>query len=182
MSSIDLKSKSWVELAKEPHHDAGDAIALPCRRRDLPRPMSKLRSVCFVGPSIEAPSSFLNFLDHTLLRLPRQSTEALCCPHSVAMLVRSVPRCATKLRPAVARANLRYAKPQCRRYSMPSSAASPVSQSSTAMLAPLLGELDRLAPSFKINGSQVQILQTPAEFYETLKVRDSHGSRWQMAG
>jgi phosphatidylserine/phosphatidylglycerophosphate/cardiolipin synthase-like enzyme len=39
------------------------------------------------------------------------------------------------------------------------------------MLAPFVGELDRIAPSFKINGSQIQVLQSPAEFYETLKDR-----------
>jgi CDP-diacylglycerol--glycerol-3-phosphate 3-phosphatidyltransferase len=37
------------------------------------------------------------------------------------------------------------------------------------MLAPFVGELDRLAPSFDINGSQIRILQSPTEFYETLK-------------
>ncbi|KAF3771071.1 hypothetical protein M406DRAFT_326474 [Cryphonectria parasitica EP155] len=37
------------------------------------------------------------------------------------------------------------------------------------MLAPFISELDKLAPSFSIHGSQVQILQTPAEFYDTLK-------------
>lgn len=37
------------------------------------------------------------------------------------------------------------------------------------MLAPFVGELDRIAPSFKVNGSQIQVLQSPAEFYETLK-------------
>lgn len=42
--------------------------------------------------------------------------------------------------------------------------------SSAGMLAPFVGELDRIAPSFKINGSQIQVLQSPAEFYETLKV------------
>lgn len=38
------------------------------------------------------------------------------------------------------------------------------------MLAPFVGELDRIAPSFKVNGSQIKVLQSPAEFYETLKV------------
>ncbi|KAB5531174.1 hypothetical protein GE09DRAFT_973658 [Coniochaeta sp. 2T2.1] len=85
------------------------------------------------------------------------------------MLARSVPRCATKLRQAVPRTNLRYARPQCRRYSMPSSAPPPVAPSSAAMLAPFTVELDKLAPSFKINGSRICILQTPAEFYEALK-------------
>ncbi|TRX88267.1 hypothetical protein FHL15_010834 [Xylaria flabelliformis] len=61
---------------------------------------------------------------------------------------------------------------QCRRrYSMPSSPA-PVgsSTSSVGMLAPFTNELDRLAPSFKINGSQIQIIKSPTDFYETLKV------------
>lgn len=39
------------------------------------------------------------------------------------------------------------------------------------LLAPLVSELDRMAPSFDIRGEQVRILQTPADFYETLKVR-----------
>lgn len=37
------------------------------------------------------------------------------------------------------------------------------------MLAPFVGELDRIAPSFRVHGSQIQVLQTPAEFYEALK-------------
>ena len=40
-------------------------------------------------------------------------------------------------------------------------------------LAPFVTELDRLAPSFDIRGEQIQIIRTPAEFYETLKVRSS---------
>lgn len=38
------------------------------------------------------------------------------------------------------------------------------------MLAPFTNELDKIAPSFKINGSQIRIIKTPADFYETLKV------------
>lgn len=37
-------------------------------------------------------------------------------------------------------------------------------------LAPFVTELDRLAPSFDVRGEQIQIIRTPAEFYETLKV------------
>lgn len=33
-----------------------------------------------------------------------------------------------------------------------------------------MNELDRIAPRFDIQGSQIQILQSPLEFYETLKV------------
>lgn len=38
------------------------------------------------------------------------------------------------------------------------------------VLAPFTSELDKIAPSFQINGSQIEILKTPADFYETLKV------------
>ena len=38
------------------------------------------------------------------------------------------------------------------------------------MLAPFVDELDKIAPSFKVNGSQIKIIQAPADFYETLKV------------
>jgi CDP-diacylglycerol--glycerol-3-phosphate 3-phosphatidyltransferase len=55
---------------------------------------------------------------------------------------------------------------------MPASATPAAgSTSSVGMLAPFTNEFDRLAPSFKINGSQIQIIQSPTDFYETLKVR-----------
>ncbi|KAK3942497.1 hypothetical protein QBC46DRAFT_379755 [Diplogelasinospora grovesii] len=85
------------------------------------------------------------------------------------MLVRSVSRCSRQLRAPIARPSLRIARPQCRRYSIPSSGAPQSANTSAGMLAPFVGELDRIAPSFKINGSQVRVLQTPTEFYETLK-------------
>lgn len=50
------------------------------------------------------------------------------------------------------------------------SAFTGTSTSSAGMLAPFTNELDRLAPSFKINGSQIQIIKSPTDFYETLKV------------
>jgi CDP-diacylglycerol--glycerol-3-phosphate 3-phosphatidyltransferase len=37
-------------------------------------------------------------------------------------------------------------------------------------------ELDRIAPRFEISASQVTILNSPAQFYSTLKVRDPVGS------
>jgi len=39
------------------------------------------------------------------------------------------------------------------------------------VLAPFTSELDKIAPSFQINGSQIEILKTPADFYETLKTK-----------
>jgi hypothetical protein len=53
-------------------------------------------------------------------------------------------------------------------------AGSPPASSSAngvGALAPFVTELDRLAPSFDIRGEQIRIIRTPAEFYETLKVR-----------
>ncbi|CAK7234715.1 CDP-diacylglycerol--glycerol-3-phosphate 3-phosphatidyltransferase [Sporothrix curviconia] len=37
------------------------------------------------------------------------------------------------------------------------------------LLAPMVSELDRIAPRVDIHGSQVRVLETPTEFYETLK-------------
>ncbi|ORY72076.1 uncharacterized protein BCR38DRAFT_405084 [Pseudomassariella vexata] len=47
--------------------------------------------------------------------------------------------------------------------------------SSVGMLAPFMNELDKIAPSFQINGSQIQVLRTPSDFYETLteKIRNA---------
>ncbi|KAL2176384.1 uncharacterized protein P884DRAFT_203261 [Thermothelomyces heterothallicus CBS 202.75] len=89
------------------------------------------------------------------------------------MLARSASRCSGKLRAPVSRPLLRFARPQCRRFSMPATGPTPGSPpvSSTGMLAPFVGELDRIAPSFRINGAQIQVLQSPAEFYETLKAK-----------
>lgn len=38
------------------------------------------------------------------------------------------------------------------------------------MLAGLTTELDRLSPRFELQPSQIEILSTPSDFYETLKV------------
>ncbi len=40
------------------------------------------------------------------------------------------------------------------------------------MLAPFVTELDKLAPSIDLQGDQIQVLKTPSDFYETLKVRN----------
>ncbi|KAH0559512.1 hypothetical protein GP486_003969, partial [Trichoglossum hirsutum] len=42
------------------------------------------------------------------------------------------------------------------------------------MLGGLTSELDRIAPRFDIHASQVQILQSPTEFYDTLKEKILH--------
>lgn len=84
------------------------------------------------------------------------------------MITRSVVRYSNTRGRQVFRAQL-FRVNHCR-YS--TSTQTPVSHGTS--LAPGLGvftnELDRIAPKFEIAGSQVRILRTPAEFYETLKV------------
>lgn len=58
---------------------------------------------------------------------------------------------------------------QARQYATAGAAPASSTMSSAGMLAPFISELDKIAPSFPIHGSQVQILETPAEFYDTLK-------------
>jgi len=58
-----------------------------------------------------------------------------------------------------------------RRYSTSSAEmASPVPQSQASMLATITTDLDKIAPRFELQPDQIEILQTPAEFYQTLKV------------
>jgi hypothetical protein len=58
-----------------------------------------------------------------------------------------------------------------RRYSTSNaSMASPTPQSQASMLATITTDLDKIAPRFEIQPEQIEIIQTPAEFYETLKV------------
>lgn len=61
---------------------------------------------------------------------------------------------------------------------MPAPGAPSSSPGTAGMLAPFFGELDRIAPSFKVDGSQIHILRTPTEFYETLKVGSVDSLEW----
>ncbi|KAI1444619.1 hypothetical protein F5Y02DRAFT_153299 [Annulohypoxylon stygium] len=89
------------------------------------------------------------------------------------MIIRGASRCGLKLRPTLARPVNRYGQQCCRRYSIPPNHTPTASNSvsSSGMLAPFTNELDKIAPSFKISGSQIQIIKTPTDFYETLKAR-----------
>ncbi|KAI1391578.1 uncharacterized protein F4822DRAFT_190286 [Hypoxylon trugodes] len=88
------------------------------------------------------------------------------------MIVRGATRCCLRLRPTLARPTSRFSPQSCRRYSMPSGPMPTVNPTSSAgMLAPFVNELDKIAPSFKISGSQIHIIQSPIDFYETLKAR-----------
>lgn len=43
-------------------------------------------------------------------------------------------------------------------------------QSQAAMLATITSDLDKIAPRFEMQPEQIEIIQTPSEFYQTLKV------------
>jgi len=84
------------------------------------------------------------------------------------MIVRNFIRCTVSRRLQVCRPRLRPVK--SRSYST-SSSAPPTSNSSPAsMLGTFTNELDRIAPRFEVEGSQISVLRSPSEFYETLKV------------
>lgn len=48
--------------------------------------------------------------------------------------------------------------------------ASAATQSQASMLATISTDLDKIAPKFEVQPDQITIIQTPAEFYATLKV------------
>jgi len=106
---------------------------------------------------------------------PLPANTLLCPPEAqkVAMIVRGIARCSATRRLIVCRPRLLQAKP--RRYSTStSSTPAPNGASQASMLGAFTSELDRIAPKFEIQGSQIQILRTPSEFYETLKVGTWH--------
>lgn len=57
-----------------------------------------------------------------------------------------------------------------RRYSTSSPTMASTPQSQASMLATITTDLDKIAPRFEIQPEQITIIQTPAEFYKTLKV------------
>ncbi|KAH8821646.1 hypothetical protein F5884DRAFT_768578 [Xylogone sp. PMI_703] len=65
----------------------------------------------------------------------------------------------------------------CRYSTSTTSAATSHASSSASGLGIFTNELDRIAPKFEISGSQVLILKTPSEFYETLKTKILHAER-----
>ncbi|KAK2592118.1 CDP-diacylglycerol--glycerol-3-phosphate 3-phosphatidyltransferase [Conoideocrella luteorostrata] len=89
------------------------------------------------------------------------------------MFARTCTRCIARPRSAI-RANVASSRVQRRAFSSaPGSAAAttPANGLGIGTLAPIVSELDRLAPSFDIRGEDVRVLRTPADFYETLKDR-----------
>lgn len=60
-----------------------------------------------------------------------------------------------------------------------STTTTPTAPSPASILGAFTDECDKLAPKFEVEGSQIQILRTPSEFYETLKV--GIDSNWPLA-
>lgn len=58
----------------------------------------------------------------------------------------------------------------------------PATSTSASPLGSVSVELDRIAPRFEINASQVMILDSPASFYGTLKVRRVYSFRFMEFG
>lgn len=100
--------------------------------------------------------------------------------HLLQMIVRRVLPCLRQASSGTARRHVstKYGRVQ-RRYSSTSSGpalpAAPV-QSSAAPIASITNELDKLSPRFDVPADSIEILKTPAEFYEILKAWDHHRS------
>jgi hypothetical protein len=88
------------------------------------------------------------------------------------MIIRSCSRCSRTLNRPLSRWRAHQGRP-LRKYTTSSAPASSVSPppSSFSVLGSVTSELDKLSPRFEIQPSQIQILKSPNEFYETLKVR-----------
>ncbi|GAB0133687.1 hypothetical protein EsDP_00002087 [Epichloe bromicola] len=89
------------------------------------------------------------------------------------MLARACSRCAGRSRSAP-RANAVSSRVQRRPFGTAHGSTAATTHANglgTGSLAPIVSELDRMAPSFDIRGEDVHIIQSPAEFYETLKAR-----------
>jgi CDP-diacylglycerol--glycerol-3-phosphate 3-phosphatidyltransferase len=76
--------------------------------------------------------------------------------------VRALRQCACTRKPNVSRTVFR-------KYSTPSPAATDVSHGSAHPLAGVASEFDKVAPRFEIEPTQIEILDSPSAFYETLK-------------
>lgn len=121
-----------------------------------------LTAICIYPPFLISPA-----FQRPTLRGPRP------CALTTAMLARSaITRygVSTARKPFSFTPNLRVVKlQQARRYATSGAVHASSTMSSAGMLAPFVAELDKIAPSFAINGSRIRILQTPAEFYDTIK-------------
>jgi CDP-diacylglycerol--glycerol-3-phosphate 3-phosphatidyltransferase len=85
------------------------------------------------------------------------------------MIARSVIRCSATRR-SLTCLKPRHIRAKQRRYSTTAQVHSPEGASQASVLGAFTNELDKIAPRFDLEGSQIQILRSPADFYNTLKV------------
>jgi len=122
------------------------------------------------------PTSGRNSPPHTRHALLQCTTIDLTIHHDTPMITRRASTCLGPLVKRHPRCSF-VCKPgrhQQRRLS--TSAPSPpaaASQSPISPLASITSDLDRLSPRFDVPAESIEILRSPNEFYETLKVRAS---------
>lgn len=96
-----------------------------------------------------------------------------------SMIIRSITRCC-RIR-KVPSFQAPFQRMKQRTYSTSNSTATaPIPPSPASVLGAFTNECDKIAPKFEVHGSQIQILRTPSEFYETLKVGIYR--HWTMEG
>ena len=86
------------------------------------------------------------------------------------MIIRSLKRCSAPRRLQVCRPRMLHAKRRSYSTSTSSIATAGAPASPASMLGAFTNEFDKIAPKFEVHGSQIDVLRSPAEFYETLKV------------
>jgi CDP-diacylglycerol--glycerol-3-phosphate 3-phosphatidyltransferase len=50
-----------------------------------------------------------------------------------------------------------------------------MTSSTASQIGLITGELDKLSPRFDVSADSIEVLKSPAEFYQTLKVRSGQG-------
>ncbi|RAL67482.1 hypothetical protein DID88_008237 [Monilinia fructigena] len=85
------------------------------------------------------------------------------------MIIRSITRCTRKRKALSFQLPVQRIKQRTHSTSASSTAATPTAPSSASILGAFTNDCDKIAPKFEVHGSQIQILRTPSEFYETLK-------------
>ncbi|KAG4034367.1 hypothetical protein MFRU_003g03350 [Monilinia fructicola] len=85
------------------------------------------------------------------------------------MIIRSITRCARTRKVPSFQLPVQRMKQRAHSTSASSTATAPTAPSSASILGAFTNDCDKIAPKFEVHGSQIQILRTPSEFYETLK-------------
>ena len=136
-------------------------LSSACSRLRMRQPMVSTRLTCLFRGRSPALASNVN-----LIYLPYQYNLRLLVTVEI-MFARCGPRQAA--RRVVRSIRSSHQLPTKRRYSNSSVAPSTDAPSSGAALGGLNTELDKLSPRFDISSSQIEILRSPSDFYETLK-------------